>query len=183
MYIKEERVLRKWTVWLPVCLLICLVCTACQNKDRASSAPAADSSAAGTEPALSSEPATDPTRQIGEGDIGPYHIQIRAAQKAKDRSKQDVLIVTYEWTNHSESETAFLLAFDVKAYQNGTACSEAAPIDGLDTQKLTVNVAPENSLVLQNAYLLRDDSTVTIEVTPRMNLDPEEIVIKTYAVA
>ncbi len=173
--------MRKWTVWLLVCLLICLVCTACGDTDTASSAPAADASTAGTEPALSSEPAADPARQIGEGDIGPYHIRIGAAQKAKDHSKQDVLIVTYEWTNHSESETAFLLAFDVKAYQNGTACSEAAPIDGLDTQKLTANVAPENSLVLHNAFLLRDDSTVTVEVTPRMDLDAEEIVIKTYA--
>lgn len=171
--------MRKWTVWFLACLLICLVCMACGNKDTASSAPTADSSAAGTEPALNSEPA----RQIGEGDIGPYHIRIRAAQKAKDRSKQDVLIVTYEWTNHSESETAFLLAFDVKAYQNGTACSEAAPIDGLDIQKLTANVTPGDSLILQNAYLLHDDSTVTVEVTPRMDLDPEEIVIKTYAVS
>lgn len=89
-----------------------------------------------TETADSSEPATDlrssdssqaPARQdevkknesdavesedinTGEGDTGLYHIKITGASSGKDYEENNVITITYEWTNNSDETTSALVA-------------------------------------------------------------------------
>lgn len=118
----------------------------------------------------------------GEGDIGDYHIKIVGAEKGKDYGDDDVLIVTYEWTNNSDEDKMFSTAFSAKAFQNGIECSSATIVDGVDANKLLSDIKPGASLEVQEAYELNDDSDVTIEVTPWIDFSDDTVITKTFSV-
>lgn len=111
-----------------------------------------------------------------EGDLGDCHIKIVSAQKGKDYSGNEALIVTYEWANNSDEEKMFGTTFTAKAYQNGVECSTAYMVDGVDSQKLLTNIKPGAALEIQTAYLLTDNSDVTIEVSPWISFDDKKVV-------
>lgn len=111
-----------------------------------------------------------------EGDLGDCHIKIVSAQKGKDYSDKEALIVTYEWTNNSDEEKMFGTTFTAKAYQNGVECSPAYMVDGVDSQKTLTNIKPGAALEIQAAYLLTDNSDVTIEVSPWISFDDKKVV-------
>lgn len=127
-------------------------------------------------------PATETENVMqGEGDLGKYHIKIVSAEKGKDYSDKAVLVVTYEWTNNGDKETSFSLAFDAKAYQGGVECSSLTVVDGVDAQKLLSNIKPGASLVVQEAYVLNDDSDVEVEVSELISFSDKKVV-KTFSV-
>lgn len=164
--------------------LVCLTAASCGELDTSSPNSGPSSTASQTE--KTNEPAEtnpDKSNQEGEGDIGDYHIKIVSSEKGKDYSGNDVLIVTYEWTNNSDEEQMFSTAFAAKAFQNGIECGDAIMVDGVDSQKLLANIKPGATLEVKDAYKLDGDSDVEIEVKPWISLeDNPPMVKKTFSV-
>ena len=121
--------------------------------------------------------------QEGEGDIGDCHIKIVSAEKGQDISGQDLLIVTFEWTNNSDDEKMFTSTFSVSAYQNGVECSSITVVDGVETEKMLAKIKPGVSLEVQESYILSDTSDVTVEVGPWIDLGNSEKITKVFSVA
>lgn len=126
------------------------------------------SSVVSAEPA---EKASSAVKTQGEGDVGKYHIKIVSSKKGKDYAGKDALIVTYEWKNNGDKETMFSTAFSAKAYQNGVECELAIGVDGVDSEKSLTNIKPGASLQLQEAYVLNDQSDVSVEVSEWLTFD------------
>lgn len=163
--------------------LVCLTAASCGVLDSSSSSAGTSSVASQAE--KTNEPAEtkpDKSNQEGEGDIGDYHIKITKTEKGKDYKDNDVLIVTYEWTNNGKDEKMFSTAFAAKAYQDGIECSNITVVDGVDTQKLLTNIKPGATLAVQEAYVLSGDSDVSIEITPWIDISKTEKVVKTVSV-
>lgn len=115
----------------------------------------------------------------GEGKLGDYYVKIVSAKKSTDYEGKDVLVVTYEWTNNGKEATSFMVAFIAKAYQNGVECSSAFLVDDVDAEKSMNNIKPGTTYTVQEAYLLQDESEVTIEVTELFSFS-NDMVSKTF---
>lgn len=173
--------MKKVLAMVLVAIFMTVFLCSCLETDEGGSEPAGNASSQGTTKAVA--PAEDGDKTVdGEGDIGDYHIKIVSAQKGKDYSKKDVLIVTYEWTNNSDDEQMFSTAFGVKAYQDGIECSSLTVVDGVDNSKLLSNIKPGATLQVQEAYVLNGDSDVEVEVGPWIDLGNSTKIVKTFSV-
>lgn len=118
----------------------------------------------------------------GEGNIDDYHIKIVSASKDTDYQGKDAIVVTYQWTNNSDESQMFSTAFSDKAFQNGIECTSAYFVDGIDAQQPLTEIKPGATFEVKRAYELKDDSDVTIEVTPWISLGDDTMVTKTFSV-
>ena len=132
---------------------------------------------------ITPEPAaTTPSEmQAGEGDIGAYHVKILEAQLGKTVFDDDVIIVTYEWTNNSSESTSFLVALTADAYQDGVECSfglitnDAYPFFGNELK----DILPGATLKVQKAYKVENDiSTVDVVVTRGPLSYPKDVTVE-----
>lgn len=112
----------------------------------------------------------DNTTLEGEGSISDYHVQIVSAAKSTDYQDRYVIVVTYKWTNNSDKSTSFSAALTAKAFQ-----------DGMDTNQPNAEIKPGAELELQKAYILNDDSDVTVEVEALFSFD-DTVITKTFSV-
>lgn len=162
-----------------IVLWLCLVCviislSACESVD--SLPDTATSSDAETVVTTAG-----PQTLEGEGKIDDYYIKIVGAETGKDYGENEVLIVTYEWTNQSDEDQNFSFAFDDKVFQNGTECSSYTLVDGIESDKLLLDIKPGTTLTVQEAYLLQDHSDVTVEVTAWIDFGNSPIITKTFS--
>ena len=109
--------------------------------------------------------------------IGQYKVDLKEARTATDSADKSILIVTYTFTNNSDTAQAFVYAIDDTAYQNGV---ELGPvwtsygIDGLDFDAKSKEIKPGVSLDVQCAYELNDETTdVEIELQRFASLSDE----------
>lgn len=109
--------------------------------------------------------------------IGQYKVDLKEARTATDSADNSILIVTYTFTNNSDTAQAFVYAIDDTAYQNGV---ELGPvwtsygIDGLDFDAKSKEIKPGVSLDVQCAYELNDETTdVEIELQRFASLSDE----------
>lgn len=162
-----------------IVLFLCLVCIiillpACESVDfLPGTGISSEAETVGT--------TTGPQTMEGEGKIDDYYIKIVGAETGKDYGGEEVLIVTYEWTNQSHEDQNFSFAFSDKAFQNGTECSPYTLVDGIESDKLLSDIKPGTTLTVQQAYLLQDHSDVTVEVTALIDFGNSPIVTKTFS--
>jgi len=172
--------------FLSFCLGLLAACTlcACSGLGDTSGGGAGETSGTKAQSTATTAPkATEASKEMDtEGDIGDYHLKIVSAKKGKDYSKKDVLIVTYEWTNNSDDSQMFSTAFSAKAFQNGVECNDLTVVEGVDKKKLLSEIKPGATLEVQEAYVLNDDSDVSIEVGPWISLGNESKIVKTFSV-
>lgn len=127
-------------------------------------------------------PSTDQLDASAEGKVGDYYIKIDSAKKGKDYSGNDVLIVTYIWTNNSDEEQMFSTAFHITAYQDGIECDSFVFVDEIDSNKSLTNIKPGVSYEVQDAYALNGNGDVVIEVKEWFSFDDEVKVSKTFSI-
>ena len=130
--------------------------------------------------AKSAKPTVAPTAnasvQQGEGKIAKYYVKIKSAKVGKDLTNDPVIIVTYEWTNNSDSACSFSSTFSDKAYQDGIECEASYFTNGLKNG--TSDIKPGKSVEVVLAYVLKDKTTpVDIEVSEWLSfsLSPEMV--------
>lgn len=157
-------------------LTLILICSLTACFDDATSQSSAPSE---TQSSESGQPSN--VTMNDEGDIGDYHIKIGSAKKGTDHSQRNVIIVTYEWTNNSDSDHMFSTVFQAKAFQNGVECSDITVVAGVDAQNLLSNISPGATLEVQKAYILNDTGNITVEVTPWLSSGSDVKVIKIFS--
>lgn len=118
----------------------------------------------------------NPSSTQGEsGKIGDYAVSIVKSELTTSKKGKKSMLVTYLFTNESDKPVKFADVLSAEAYQNNTACVQA----GLDDQKYDIEnmleeVKPGETKNVYEAYILQDDSDVTIRVCREGQTQAEE---------
>lgn len=122
--------------------------------------------------------------ETDNGDLGAYHVAIKEAAFGKDYENKSMIVVDYDFTNNSDSDTAALYAINMKAFQNGIQLETAIVMDnkvydaGVAQKEIKPGVTLEKC---QSAFVLSDNSPVTVEMTEIFSFDDKKLV-KTFTV-
>ena len=122
-----------------------------------------------------------------EDAIGKYSVVIDSCRMAKNFEGKEVVIIKYIYTNVSNDEpTAFYIAFDDAAYQNGVALNGAyvlAESANYDEGNQTKAIKKGASLEVEVAYLLNDTTTdVEVEIEELFSFNDTKLT-KTFSIA
>lgn len=108
-----------------------------------------------------------------------YVVSIDDCVLGKDYQGQDTAIVTFTFTNNSDSDTSFMVATIDKAFQNGVQLDDAISMD-VDSSALMKEIKPGAAITVQQGYVLADTSALTIEVEELLNFGDDLLAEKTF---
>lgn len=115
-----------------------------------------------------------------KGTIDNYYVEIGKAVKAKSFDDKDILIVEFIWKNDDINATNFESAvFDI-AYQNGIQIESTNSLSELYEEQYNIDacytsIQPGTTLTIYEAYVLTDNSPVTVEVSGFISFDGTKI--------
>jgi len=96
-----------------------------------------------------------------------YEVTIDDARILQDRDGNDVLAVTYTFTNNSSETTSFAFAVQTQAFQNGVELSSSyiSSYDNKDFDDSSIfkDIKPGGTITVQNAFALDGTSVVSVE--------------------
>lgn len=174
---------------LIVCVLAVVAVLASQSYYSAAIDEALDSGTPEPAPAESADDASGDEGEATEAQSAeaapaesPYSVSIDDCAVTTDYEGNPAIIVTYTWTNNSEEAQSFDAAIYGKAFQNGVQL-DFAVVDGMDAEASWNEVKPGSTNTVQQAFLLDDQSDVTIECTEFISFDDAVIAEKTFSVA
>ena len=98
-----------------------------------------------------------------------------------DYSGETAIVVTYTFTNNSDKATAFFTAVSAKAFQNGVQL-DTGIVQDIDAQSSINEIKSGATTTVQQAYLLDDQSEVSVECTELISFDDTVIAEKTFSV-
>ena len=123
-----------------------------------------------TGPVETVEPTEGPTEsapaETPDGKIGKYNVTIKDYRVTEDSSGDDILIITYTFTNNSDESAAFIYTIEDKCFQNGVELGDVFTSWGIDDcsfDNKSKEIKPGISLDVQVAYKL-NDTTTDVEV-------------------
>lgn len=119
--------------------------------------------------------ATDATEEYA------YQISIEEFTVSETYDGKPCALVTFMFTNNSDEETSFMVAVDAEAYQNGVEL-DTGIVSGVDGD-MSKHVKPGATVTVQKAYVLDDQSDVTIECTEMFAWDDVILAKATFSVA
>lgn len=109
-------------------------------------------------------------KQDTEGDLKGMHVKIVSAVRSdNDYDGNSTVLVTYEWTNNTDKNNSFASLADPKVFQNGSALDVAIYMDspeGYDANSYLNEAQPGATVTVTIGYVLKDDSAVTVDVSP-----------------
>lgn len=102
-----------------------------------------------------------------------YAVTIDGSHTTTDYEGKPTLVVNYTFTNNSTDAASFMFAISDKAFQNGVQLETAIVTgdDSYDSANSLNEVKPGASIAVQSAYVLDDQSDVTIECTELISFD------------
>lgn len=117
------------------------------------------------------------------GKLGDYYIEITGATLDKDYYGNDIIIVSFTWTNNSDETDSAWSLFGKEAFQDGVELDSATMLKSgtMDTKANTLDVKPGASLEVQRAYILRnEESPVEFEISLLFDWDDDTVVSATF---
>lgn len=131
---------------------------------------------------------TDTTKASGEqdqeGDLKNFHVTIvSAAKSGNDYEDKPTVMVTYEWKNNSGKNNSFAALSHPQVFQNGQALDTAVYLDqptGYDMNSYTAEIQPGATGKVTLGYVLKDESTITVDVTDLFSIDDSRKVVHTF---
>lgn len=117
-------------------------------------------------------------KQVGSGDLGKHHVEIKSALLSKDYKGNPTIVITYSWTNNSEGTTSAMASLTGKAFQDGVQLESAVmgDTDVYDMNASMKDIQPGTTLDVQNAYVLENiDSKVAFQIEQFLNLSDEKV--------
>lgn len=98
--------------------------------------------------------------------LGDFKCVVKGAKVTKDWEGKDAVLITYEFTNNSDSPISFDGSLDDKLYQDGIELESAILSDDNESKLLdTVDLKPGITKEVKKAYLLRNkDSEIEVEI-------------------
>ena len=165
---KKKKKKKKWIIIAVVAVVIILIAVIASGGSDDSSSE--DSNASAVTSAVSAE-----SEEKANDTIGDFKCVVKGAKLCKDVTGKDAVLITYEFTNNSDSAVSFDVALDARAYQDGVGL-ETAILDE-DTDYLDVDIKPGVTKEVKKAYNLRDTSTeIEIEVSELISFSDDKIV-------
>ena len=165
---KKKKKKKKWIIIAVVAVLIILIAVIASGGSDDSSSE--DSNASAVTSAVSAE-----SEEKANDTVGDFKCVVKGAKLCKDLTGKDAVLITYEFTNNSDSAVSFDVALDARAYQDGVGL-ETAILDE-DTDYLDVDIKPGVTKEVKKAYNLRDTSTeIEIEVSELISFSDDKIV-------
>lgn len=108
-----------------------------------------------------------------KGKIGDYEIAIKDAKIIKDYSGAPSLLVTFDFTNNSDSDAAFTTSVADKAFQDGVGLERAIVVGSSEytAADSLKSVKPGTTYEVKSLYkLANEESDVLVEVTDLLSL-------------
>lgn len=105
-------------------------------------------------------------KETDENTIGDFKCVVKGAKLTKDWEGKDAVLITYEFTNNSDSPISFDGALDDKLYQDGIEL-ESAILSNDEEAKLidAVDLKPGITKEVKKAYSLRNKkSEIEVEI-------------------
>lgn len=165
---KKKKNKKKWIIIAVVAVVIILIAVIASGGSDDSSSE--DSNASAVTSAVSAE-----SEEKANDTVGDFKCVVKGAKLCKDLTGKDAVLITYEFTNNSDSAVSFDVALDARAYQDGVGL-ETAILDE-DTDYLDVDIKPGVTKEVKKAYNLRDTSTeIEIEVSELISFSDDKIV-------
>lgn len=165
---KKKKKKKKWIIIAVVAVVIILIAVIVSGGSDDSSSE--DSNASAVTSAVSAE-----SEEKANDTVGDFKCVVKGAKLCKDLTGKDAVLITYEFTNNSDSAVSFDVALDARAYQDGVGL-ETAILDE-DTDYLDVDIKPGVTKEVKKAYNLRDTSTeIEIEVSELISFSDDKIV-------
>lgn len=165
---KKKKKKKKWIIIAVVAVVIILIAVIASGGSDDSSSE--DSNASAVTSAVSAE-----SEEKANDTLGDFKCVVKGAKLCKDLTGKDAVLITYEFTNNSDSAVSFDVALDARAYQDGVGL-ETAILDE-DTDYLDVDIKPGVTKEVKKAYNLRDTSTeIEIEVSELISFSDDKIV-------
>ena len=165
---KKKKKKKKWIIIAVVAVVIILIAVIASGGSDDSSSE--DSNASAGTSAVSAE-----SEEKANDTVGDFKCVVKGAKLCKDLTGKDAVLITYEFTNNSDSAVSFDVALDARAYQDGVGL-ETAILDE-DTDYLDVDIKPGVTKEVKKAYNLRDTSTeIEIEVSELISFSDDKIV-------
>lgn len=124
--------------------------------------------------------------QKEEAPAAKYAVSIDDCATTSDYQGNPALVVTYTWTNNSDDDAMFSVAIRDKVFQNGVELDFAviSSSDGsFDTGASMKDIKPGATQTVQKAYLLEDQSDVTIECEESFSFSDELLAEQTFSLA
>ena len=142
-------------------------------------------SSGGSEPEATDQP--EEPQQASKAEEAPaeeakYAVTIDDCTTTTDYSGKSAIVVTYTFENASDEAQSFMVAISAKCFQNGVQLAPAI-VEDIDAQSTMNDVKPGASTTVQQAYLLDDQSDVTVECSELISFDNEILAEKTFSVA
>ena len=111
-----------------------------------------------------------------------YAVSIDECTVVQDYAGKAAIVVTYTFTNNAEKAVPFFTAVSAKAFQNGVQL-DTAIVSDIDSQSSMNEIKSGATTTVQQAYLLDDQSQVSVECTELISLDDTVLAEKTFDVA
>ncbi len=125
------------------------------SKDQTSVAAVGDSNSAETE--------SEEIQEKG-GAIGDYKVIVTGTRFTQDVGGEKCVVVTYEFTNNSDENAAFMYKISAKPFQSGIELTQPLMIDGINFDDESREIKSGTTLSLDIAYILKDESDIELEL-------------------
>lgn len=121
--------------------------------------------------------------QAPEAPESEYAASIDSLAPATDYEGKPAVLVTYSWTNNSDKAISAAAALSLKAFQNGVQLETGIMTGGIDNDGYMAEVKPGAGTTFQMAYLIDDQSDVTVEVSELISFDDTLIAEQVFTLA
>ncbi|HBL40080.1 MAG TPA: hypothetical protein DDY98_00305 [Ruminococcaceae bacterium] len=124
------------------------------------------------------------TKADAANEIGQYSVEIKSVRMTKTYDGKAAVIVTYHYANNTnDTPTAFDIAFEDQAYQNGVGLNKAYVLkdgENYNSDNQTKEIKKGASIDVEVAYELNDSTTpIEVEVKELFSFS-DEIISKTF---
>lgn len=118
-----------------------------------------------------------------DGKLGEYNVSIGDA-KIINVDDTDIVVISFDFKNNSDSETAFTAAMDVEVTQDGGKLAGAvvSNIEGVNLLAMSERIPSGDSIIVQRAYRLRDNSAPVEVSVKEFGTSDDEALSKTFEV-
>ncbi|HWJ67936.1 MAG TPA: DUF5067 domain-containing protein [Nocardioides sp.] len=110
-----------------------------------------------------------------------FAVTIDGTEQGKDYEGKPALLVDLTFTNNDDEDASYLWSLTATAYQNGVEL-EQATLSGDGDANNAKDIRPGTSIQVQDAFILNDDSDVTIEVREAISLNERVLAEETVTV-
>lgn len=160
-----------------LCVVLVFGAVACSGSSDESSSSSSSSDTASTDAASTEAEQAEKAEKV-ETD---YPTTIDGCKIAEDYEGKPAAVITYTFTNNSDETATALWSVSEKVYQNGVELEQAYGGDW-DSTKNSSEIKPGATVTYELAYLLDDESDITVEVKEAFSWSDTLIAEKTFSV-